>query len=87
VRGPLAQRERTPNDIIAAAHKRVSTLDLGWRGHAPFDIGLGFSAAAVWSPYQVTGYRFVLSIAAEDGIDIHNSDWPQQEAGGLEGIR
>jgi hypothetical protein len=32
-------------------------------------------------------YFFVLSIAAEDGIDIHNCDWPQQETGGLEGIR
>jgi hypothetical protein len=39
------------------------------------------------SPYQVTDYFFVLSIAAEDGIDIHNCDWPQQETGGLEGIR
>jgi hypothetical protein len=83
----LAQRKCSPDNIIAAAHQHVSALNFGWRGHAPFDIGLGFAAAAVWSPYQVTGYLFILSIAIEDGIDIRNCDWPQQETGGFEGIR
>ena len=86
VRGTLAQRERTSDHIVIAAQDHVRALDLGWRGYAPFDIGLGFAKAAVWSPYQIADYFFVLSIAVKDGIDILNCDWPQQETGGLEGI-
>jgi hypothetical protein len=81
-----AQRERTPDDIVFAAHQHVSALDLRWRGNAALNICLGFAAATVRSPYQVTGYEFVLSIAIKDGIDIHNCDWPQQKTSGLEGV-
>jgi hypothetical protein len=52
-----------------------------------FYIGSGFAAVTVWSPYQITGYFFVLSIALENGINIHDCDWPQQETEGLESIR
>src|SRR5215831_11514439 len=86
VRGTLAQRKCTADHIVVPARDHVSALNFGWRSNAPFDIGSGFTAAAVGSPYQIPCYLFVLSVAAEDGIDIHKCDWPQQEAGGLEGI-
>jgi ornithine cyclodeaminase/alanine dehydrogenase-like protein (mu-crystallin family) len=35
-------------------------------------LGSGFAVAAVGSPYQITGYLFILSIATEDGINAQN---------------
>ena len=82
-----AQRESTPDNIVLAAQQHISAFHLGWRGNASINVGLGFAAAAVWSPYQVASYLFLLSVPGKDGIDIHNCDWPQQETCGLEGSR
>jgi hypothetical protein len=72
MRCALAQCDRTLDNFVLAAHQHVSALDFRWRGYAAVNIELGFAGAAVRSPYQVARYLFVLSMAVEDGIDIHN---------------
>jgi hypothetical protein len=76
VRGALAQSERTSDEVVPAAYKYVSALDLPWRGHAALNIGLGFAEAAVRSPNQIARNLFVLSIGTEDRLGILDCDWP-----------
>jgi hypothetical protein len=56
-------------------------------GTVGLDVGLGFGAAAVRSPYRISDYLFVLRIGIEDGVGIHDCDWPHQQTVGLEIVR
>src|SRR5437762_3787166 len=82
VRSALAQSERTPDEVVLAANKHVSALDLRWRGHATLHIRFGVDQASVRSPNQVARNLFVLSVGTEDRVSILDRDWPQPYAGG-----
>ena len=74
--GEIAAPQSLPGDLLGEGlpHRYRHTLKLPMRLAHPPDR---------CQPARVLG----LSVAAEDGVDIHKCDWPQQEAGGLECVR